>query len=303
MIVITKTNKIPRFKNPVVALGVFDGLHRGHRNILQSAVSKARRLKGTSIVLTFSPHPQKEKSLYSLKHRLRLISELGVDVCIVINFSASFARISAGDFITRILVKKIGCRFVYIGENYHFGKGALGDYKLLSASAKENNFGVKIFKVIKSAGRPISSTAIRGLIKGSKIREAERLLGRRVSVLGSVIRGSRIARALGFPTANINPHHEVIPPSGIYAVQVIFASKKYDGICYIGSRPTVSDRKKPLQVEVHIFDFHRKIYGRFLEIQFVKLIRADKKFASMEELCVQIKKDIISCRKILVALR
>ncbi|MDD5506368.1 MAG: riboflavin biosynthesis protein RibF [Candidatus Omnitrophica bacterium] len=302
MIVITKINKIPRFKNPVVALGVFDGLHRGHRNILQSAVRKARRLKGTSIVLTFSPHPQKEKSLYSLKHRLSLISDSGIDVCIVINFSASFAGISAGDFITRILVKKIGCRFVYIGENYHFGKGALGDYKLLSASAKENNFGVKIFKVIKSGGRPISSTAIRGLIKGSKIKEAERLLGRRVSVLGSVIRGSRIARALGFPTANINPHHEVIPPPGIYAVQVIFAVRKYDGICYIGSRPTVSDRKKPLQVEVHIFDFHRKIYGRFLEIQFVKLIRADKKFASMEDLSVQIKKDIISCRKILAAL-
>jgi len=303
MIVITKINKIPRFKNPVVALGVFDGLHRGHRNILQSVVGKARKLKGTSIVLTFSPHPQKEESLYSLKHRLRLISELGVDVCIVINFSASFAKMDAGNFIAKILVKKIGCRFVYIGENFHFGKGALGDYKLLSAWAKENKFGLKIFKVIKSHGRPISSTAIRKLIKGSKIKEAQRLLGRRVSVLGSVIRGSRIARALGFPTANINPHHEIIPPAGIYAVQVIFSGKKYDGICYIGSRPTVCARKKPIQVEVHIFGFNKKIYGRFLEIQFVKLIRPDKKFASMEDLSIQIKKDIISCRKILKRFR
>jgi len=299
MIVISRINKIRRFKNPVVALGVFDGLHRGHRNILQSAVKKAKKIKGTSIALTFFPHPQKEKSLYSLKHRLRLISELGVDACIVINFSPGFAKMSARDFITKILVKRIHCRFIYIGENFHFGKGALGDYKLLSVLSKENNFALKIFKVIKSHGRPISSTAIRGLIKGSRIKEAEGLLGRRVSVLGSVIKGSRIARGLGFPTANVNPHHEIIPPSGIYAAQVILADKKYDGICYIGSRPTVSAREKHIHIEVHIFGFNKKIYGRFLEIQFVKLIRRDKKFASMKDLALQIKKDIVSCRKVL----
>ncbi|MFA7293916.1 MAG: riboflavin biosynthesis protein RibF [Candidatus Omnitrophota bacterium] len=299
MIIITKTNKIPRFKNPVVALGVFDGLHRGHRSILESAVSKARQIKGTSIVLTFFPHPQKEKSLYSLKHRLRLISELGIDVCIVINFNAQFARMAAGNFIAKILIKKIGCRFVYIGENFHFGKGAAGDYKLLARWAKENNFRLKIFKVIKSLGRPISSTAIRNLIKEARIKEAQRLLGRRVSVLGSVIRGSRIARGLGFPTANINPHHEVIPPPGIYAVRISLASKEYDGVCYIGRRPTVGFKKNPIQVEVHIFDFHKEIYSRFMEIQFVKLIRPDKKFASLKDLSIQIKKDVVSCRNLL----
>lgn len=299
MIIITRISKIRKFKNPVVVLGVFDGLHRGHRNILQSAVKQARKIKGTSIALTFFPHPQKEKSLYSLKHRLRLIFELGVGVCIVVNFCASFAKMSANNFITKILIKKIHARFVYIGKNFHFGKGALGDYKLLSIWAKENNFILKIFKVIKSNGRPISSTAIRRLIKGSKIKEAERLLGRRVSVLGSVIKGSRLARALGFPTANINPHHEVIPPAGIYAVQIIFSGKKYDGICYIGSRPTVCARNKSIQIEVHIFSFHKNIYRRFLEIQFVKLIRPDKKFASIKDLSIQIKKDITSCRKIL----
>ena len=302
MIVITRINRIRLFKNPVVALGVFDGLHLGHRSILQSAVKQAKKIKGTSIVLTFFPHPRKEESLYSLEHRLRLICELGVDVCIVINFSASFAKISASNFITKILVQKIGSRFVYIGENFHFGKGAAGDCKLLSAWAKEGKFNLKIFKVIKSNGRLISSTAIRRLIRNSKIKEAEKLLGCRVSVLGSVIKGSRIARRLGFPTANINPHHEVIPPAGIYAVQVILSGKKYDGICYIGSRPTFNFRKKAEQVEVHIFGFHRKIYNKFLEIQFVKLIRQDKKFASVKDLSAQIKKDIISCRKILKCL-
>ncbi|MDD5128225.1 MAG: bifunctional riboflavin kinase/FAD synthetase [Candidatus Omnitrophica bacterium] len=299
MVIITKINKIPRFKNPVVALGVFDGLHRGHRNILKSAVSKAKQIKGTSIVLTFSPHPQKEKSLYSLEHRLRLISELGIDVCIVINFNAQFARMAAGNFIAKILIRKIGCRFVYIGENFHFGKDAAGDYKLLSWWAKESHFSLKIFKVIKSLGRPISSTAIRSLIKKGRIKEAQRLLGRRVSVLGSVIRGSRIARGLGFPTANINPHHEVIPPPGIYAVRISLAFQEYSGVCYIGRRPTVGFKKNPIQIEVHIFDFHKDIYGRFMEIQFVKLIRPDKKFVSLKDLSNQIKKDIVSCRNIL----
>ena len=299
MIIITRISKIRKYKNPVVVLGVFDGLHRGHRNILQSAVKQARKIKGTSIALTFFPHPQKEKSLYSLKHRLRLISELGVDVCIVVNFSASFAKMSANNFITKILIKKIHARFVYIGENFHFGKGALGDYKLLAIWAKENNFILKIFKVIKSKGRSISSTAIRRLIKGSKIKEAQRLLGRRVSVLGSVIKGSRLARVLGFPTANINPHHEVRPPAGIYAVRIILSGIKYNGICYIGSRPTVWPRNKSIQIEVHIFNFHKNIYHRFLEIQFVKLIRQDRRFTSIKDLSIQIKKDIISCRKIL----
>jgi riboflavin kinase / FMN adenylyltransferase len=303
MIIITRINKIRKFKNPVVALGVFDGLHRGHRNILQAAVKQAHRIRGTSIVLTFSPHPQNKKSLYSLKHRLRLISELGINVCIVVNFSASFAKMSANNFITKILIKKIHARFVYIGENFHFGKGALGDYKLLSIRAKENNFTLKIFKVITANGRPISSTAIRRLINGFKIKEAARLLGRRVSVLGSVIKGSRLARALGFPTANINPHHEVIPPAGIYAVQIIFSGQEYGGICYIGSRPTVWPRNKSIQIEVHIFGFHKNIYGRFLEIQFVKLIRPDKRFASIKDLSIQIEKDIISCRKILLYCR
>jgi riboflavin kinase/FMN adenylyltransferase len=206
---------------------------------------------------------------------------------------------SAVNFIAKILVKRIGCRFVYIGKNFRFGRGGLGDYKLLSDWAKENKFGLKIFKVIKSKGRPISSTAIRSLIKRAEIRGAERLLGRRVSVLGSVIRGSRIARALGFPTANINPHHEVVPPPGIYAARIIFLAKQYDGICYIGSRPTIGFKKNPIQIEVHIFDFNKNIYGRFMEIQFVKLIRPDKKFASLKDLSSQIRQDIISCRNIL----
>ncbi|MDD5097571.1 MAG: riboflavin biosynthesis protein RibF [Candidatus Omnitrophica bacterium] len=295
MKIIFGINKINKINKPVLALGVFDGLHRGHRVILKSAVSQARKIKGTSVALTFWPHPQREKSLYSLEHRLRLIAELGIEVCIVVNFNRNFARITAGDFITKILVKKIGANFIYIGKNYRFGLKAAGDYKLLAQSAKKYGFVLKAFNVLKSKNVPISSTAIRSLINQRKIKEAQKLLGRPVSVLGTVIKGSRFGRILGFPTANINPHHEIIPPPGIYAVQVNLQGKIYNGICYIGAKPTIFSKNKFLHIEVHIFKFRKNIYGKFLEIQFVKLIRLGRKFASLTELAGQIKKDILSC--------
>ncbi len=299
MKIIYGVGKIKKLPRPVVALGVFDGLHLGHRNILQAAVKKAGQSKGTSLVLTFFPHPQKKESLYSLEHRLRLIAELGVDVCIVVNFTRSFAKISAQVFIAKILVEKIQANFIYVGRNFRFGSQASGDYKLLVISAKKYKFGLKIFNVVKSAGLTISSTAIRKLIKNSEIKKAQKLLGRRVSVLGTVISGSRLGRLLGFPTANIKAHHEVIPPAGIYAVQIVFSKKKYNGVCYIGKRPTIYLKNKAIRIEVHIFDFHKNIYGKVLEIQFVKLIRFDQKFASLKDLSMQIQRDVISCRKIL----
>jgi len=303
MIVVQGINKIRRYSGAVVALGVFDGVHRGHRNILKAAVRIARQAKGTSIALTFFPHPRQEPSLYSLEHRLRLIADLGIDVCIVVNFSPGFARMTADDFIVKILVKKIGAKFVCVGKNFRFGNKAIGDYRLLERAGKNYNFKLKVFNVLKLKGTAISSSVIRKLIKGSKIKEAQARLGRRVSILGSVIKGSRIGRVLGFPTANINPHHEIIPSAGIYAVKIIFSGKSHDGICYIGSRPTINSENKSIHIEVHIFGFHKNIYGKPLEIQFIKLIRLDKKFASLGELSSQIQKDIISCHKILRHLR
>jgi len=299
MEIIYGVEKIRKLRRPVVALGVFDGLHLGHRKILRSVVEKARQIKGRSLVLTFFPHPQKKESLYSLTHRLRLIAEIGIDVCIVVNFSKGFAKISPRDFISKILVKKIGAAFVYIGKNFHFGRQAAGDYKLLMEEASRHGFGVKVFKVARSGALIISSTTIRKLIKEAKIKEAERLLGRRVSVLGTVIKGSRLGRLLRVPTANINPHHEVVPPAGIYAVQIVFSRKKYKGVCYIGKRPTIPLKHPDTRIEVHIFDFHKNIYGKALEIQFIKLIRLDRKFNNLQDLSVQIQKDIIACRRIL----
>lgn len=299
MKIIRGINKIKRYRFAVVALGVFDGLHRGHLSILKAAVKKARQIKGTSMVLTFWPHPQKKESLYSLEHRLRLLESIGIDVCIIINFNKKFSQIRAQDFIKNILVDKINARHIYIGRNFRFGWQAEGNYNFLQKEAKIHKYNIKLFSTIRVGGKPVSSTAIRKLIRRGDLKASEELLGRPVSVLGSVIKGSSLGRRIGCPTANINPHHEVIPPAGIYAVRIIFSDKTYRGICYIGRRPTIYAKKSPLRIEVHIFDFHKNIYGKFLEIQFIELIRADQKFASLADLTAQIQKDLIYCSKIL----
>ncbi|MFH0912693.1 MAG: riboflavin biosynthesis protein RibF [Candidatus Omnitrophota bacterium] len=308
MKVIYGINKIKKFKRPVLALGVFDGVHLGHRKILKAAVSKARRIKGTAMVVTFWPDPHREKSLYSLEHRLRLIGAIGIDACIVIKFSSALSIITAEDFIKNILIKKIGIDYIYVGNNFRFGKGAKGDSGALRKLSRIYNFRLRLFEVIKINNKSISSTYIRRLIIDGQLNTAARLLSRPVSVLGTVIKGTSLGRKLGFPTANINPHHEVLPPSGVYAVKIIFNRYNLKGLCYIGKKPTFSrqggipllaEKSKDIKhIEVFIFNFCQNIYGKYLEIQFIRKIREEKKFASSQFLVRQIKKDISAVGKI-----
>lgn len=294
MKVISGLPKVCKYKNSVVAMGVFDGMHLGHRRILKETVRRARRIKGTAIAVTFYPHPQKKESLYSLEHRLRLIAQLGIDVCIVIRFNFKFSRISAENFIQDFLVKILHVHDVYVGKNFRFGRGAAGDQRLLDKTSHRYGFGLRAFEVVRINHQIISSTRIRKLIVGGRIAQAQRLLAGPVSVFGTVIKGSALARKLGFPTANINPHHEVLPPSGIYMVKVIYEKKQFTGVCYIGARPTFTKSKAPREknVEVHIFNFHQDIYGENLEVQFIRRLRKEKKFSSLASLAEQIKKDI-----------
>lgn len=297
-------NQIKKYPRPVVALGVFDGVHLGHRRILSSARNKARQIKGTAVALTFWPHPQREESIYSLEHRLRLIKEQGISVCIVINFSERFKQISAADFVKDILLKRLGARYVYVGKNFSFGKEAEGNFRTLKELAGIYHFKLKLFRVIKIKNQPVSSTYIRKLIKKGDIASAQKLLARSVSVLGTVIRGNFLAQRFGFPTANIQAHHEVILPAGVYAVRVILNGKIFSGICYIGSRPTIAGKVLRIKkhgpqthIEVHLFNFNKKIYRKYLEVQFIKKLREEKKFPSFSSLAVQIKKDILSTKR------
>lgn len=287
--------KLKKFKKPVLALGVFDGVHKGHVVILSAAVKEAKKVGGTSIVITFWPHPQKEKSIYSLEHRLKLIAELGMEVAIVISFDRRFAHLSAEDFLKNILIKKISPSYIYVGKNFTFGKNALGSCQLLEKLSSAYNFKLKTFAVIKINHQPVSSTFIRNLIRSGQLSLAQKMLGRPISILGAVIKGASLARKLGFPTANIDPHHEVLPPSGVYVVKVIIGKKILYGVCSIGTKPTFHTQKIQ-HIEAHLFNFKKNIYGKYLEIYFIKKIRNQKKFSSREKLFVQIKKDMISAK-------
>ncbi|MCX5697596.1 MAG: bifunctional riboflavin kinase/FMN adenylyltransferase [Candidatus Omnitrophica bacterium] len=365
MKVIRGISNIRRFPLPVVALGVFDGVHLGHRSILSAAVETAKEIRGTSVAVTFWPHPQNRKSLYSLEHRLRIIGELGLQAAIVIKFTGAFSRLSAERFVKDILVDRISARYIFIGKNFHFGKDRKGDYRLLQRSSARNNFKVRVFEIIRRKDMPISSTLLRELISRGELSRARQLLLRPVSVLGTVIKGESRGSSLGFPTANIDPHHEVLPPDGIYAVRVILGGKKFKGVCYIGKKPTFRKhlsnnrhceeaeeiprlslrgtagaeaisitgseqaaqsqkqdcfapclagrqasglamtvagqfprRRESTGIEVHILGFHRNIYAKTLEIQFIKKIREDRKFSSALKLSGQIKKDISRAKNI-----
>jgi riboflavin kinase/FMN adenylyltransferase len=300
MQIIRGTLRLRHYPKPVVALGVFDGVHLGHKGILLAAVKQARRIGGTSIAVTFWPHPQRRKSLYSLAHRLRQIEALGLKVAIVIKFTKAFSRLSAERFVKDILVRRLKVRYIFVGRNFRFGKNRAGDYLLLRKLSAGNNFKVRVFEIIRRQGVPVSSTLLRRLISRGALSCASRLLQQPVSVLGTVVSGEARGASLGFPTANIDPHQEVLPPAGIYAVRVILEGEKYQGVCYIGKKPTFSHsaRRKKSSVEVHIFGLERNIYTKTLEIQFLGKLRDEKKFCSAEELASQIKKDISRAKKV-----
>jgi riboflavin kinase/FMN adenylyltransferase len=284
----------------VVTIGVFDGVHIGHRAVISRAVALARRSRLKSVVVTFDPHPLKvlrgrkaPPSLISLKHRIALIRDLGADSVIVARFDRSFARTSAEKFVSDLLVKKFRARAIVVGEDFRFGKDASSGIQDLVRIARARSVKVDIVRHLKRGGKIISSTIIRKMVLKGRIDKASELLGRPFSILGTVVGGARLARKLGYPTANVNPHHEAMPPSGVYAVRIKFGSRLYNGVMNIGVKPTFYDhgRDREPSIEVHIFGFRQRIYGRDLEITFVRRLRAEKKFKTIDSLIRQIKRD------------
>lgn len=298
MKVIYGLKNIGTFKNPSVALGVFDGVHRGHRAIISRAVKKAQVTGGESVVVTFWPHPGDKESLYSLQHRLRLLQEMGVGVCVVIRFSKSFSRMSAPDFIRKLVSAKLGTRFLFVGKNFRFGRGARGSVRTLRSLAAECGYTLQVCPVTLAGGTPISSTRIRRYIRCGNLRMAEQLLGRPVGIFGTVVHGAALGRAWGIPTANIRAHHEIIPPQGIYAVRVYVGTKQHKGVCYIGPPPRFIKKKHRRSfnqnIEVHILNFAAVIYDRNIEIHFLRKLRERIEFPNPSDLIKQIKKDIKS---------
>jgi riboflavin kinase/FMN adenylyltransferase len=275
-----------------VTIGIFDGVHKGHQAILKKAVKEARRCGLKSVVITFDPHPVKVLHpavgiplLMSLKHRVRLIKKMGVDKCLVVKFTKEFSRLGPEDFIKRILIDKINLKVLVTGGNFLFGFREKGCVKLLKKLSGKYHFKFYSVPPLKINKNFISSTRIRKAIDGGDLSLAEKLLGRPVTILGTVVKGKRLGRELGFPTANIDPHHESIPPAGVYSVDAVLGEKKYRGILNISGHKII---------EVHIFKFNRDIYGRDIEVIFKRKIRSEKRFKSPEALKKQIQIDIIN---------
>lgn len=297
IISVRSSGDIKSFKNPVAALGVFDGVHCGHQKLIAKTIQRAAQLRGTSVVVTFFPHPVQVLNkkfnlslLMSLAHRLCMIERLGVDVCFVVHFTRTFAHLTAEKFIQKYLKDGLGTKEIFIGENFHFGKNRGGNRWALQKLAKKFNIHANILPSVCYHHHVISSSRLRVLVKKGNLKLARKYLGRDVSVLGEVVHGDHRGLGLGFPTANINTGCEIVLPNGVYVVRVILAGRRFNAVANIGHRPSFKKKSNKV-IEVHIFKFNRNIYGRIIEVQFLSKIRDERKFLHPDDLCAQVSKD------------
>ncbi len=297
----------PVYRKSVAAIGIFDGVHVGHQFILDRVVRRARRLGKKSLAITFDPHPavilnyrNAPPMIMSVPHRLRILEETGLDACWVIHFTKRVARQEAWRFVRDFLSAKLGVSEIWVGKGFRFGRGNLGTIEFLRLLGKRYGFSIREITPIQLDSQKISSTEIRRLIEKGELVKAEKLLGRPVSILGTVIHGENLGKEIGFPTANLNPHHEAIPPRGVYTVRAVLDGKRYRGVVNIGIRPTMKIKKNPkITIEVHLIDFSGNLYGKDIELLFVKKLRGEKFFPSVKALAKQIQKDIQKTRQIL----
>jgi len=294
------------FKSAVITIGNFDGVHIGHQALFHEVIETAETVGGTSIAMTFEPHPIRvlkqngHPPLITLyEQKAELIERTGIDVLICVPFSKAFAALSPDQFIRELLVKKIGMKAIVVGEDYSFGKNREGNIDLLKSYGPDFGFEVIIarwIKMSKGFTDRISSTKIRELVTDGHMAEAEKMLGRRYQIRGRVMTGrDRGGKLLGIPTANINLHDELCPKTGIYAVTVECRGNHHNGVANIGYSPTFEDHE--FTVEVHILDFDDNIYGEKIRVNFITRLRDEIKFSNISELIDQIKKDIAAARE------
>lgn len=296
------------FKNAVITIGNFDGVHIGHQALFHEVIEKAESIGGTSIAMTFEPHPirvlkqNNHPPLITLyQQKAELIERTGIDVLICVPFTEEFASQSATQFVGDLLVRKIGMKAIVVGEDYSFGKNREGNIELLKSFGPKYGFDVIVanwIKIAKTYPDRISSTKIRNLVIDGEMERAEKMLGRHYQIRGSVVTGrDRGGKVLGIPTANINLYDELCPKTGIYAVTVECREHHYKGVANIGYSPTFKDHE--FTVEVHIFDFDDNIYDEKIRVNFITRIRDEKKFSNISDLIDQIKQDIAAAHEIL----
>ncbi len=307
MSVFYNSEKLPLFRNAVITIGTFDGVHLGHQKILRTITDTAKNIGGESVVITFDPHPRrlispdKElKILTPLENKIELISSQGVDHIVVVPFTLEFSTLSAEQYISDFLIEKFHPNTIVIGYDHHFGSDRTGNIQLLKSVQQQYNYQLIEIpeQLVDEAG--ISSTKIRTALQNGNVQDAATMMGRSYSLKGKVIKGKQLGRTIGYPTANIDAadNDQLLPSVGIYCVKVVHESKEFGGMLSIGYNPTVTD-EHTIKIEVNIFDFDKNIYDDLLEIVFINYMRSEEKFDSLEALKSQLAKDELMARKML----
>ena len=295
-----KINK--KHQDSVVAIGNFDGVHLGHQKVINHAQKKAKKNKLPFGIITFEPMPVmffnkkiKNHRINSLTQKKNLLKKLRLDFLIIVNFNKKFSKLLPKEFIEKILFKKAKCKFVYVSNNFKFGYKRQGNTKTLKKYSNIYNYRTVITNPFKKINKIISSTIIRKKISQGKIYEINKLLNRNWRIQGKVIKGDKRGRKIGFPTCNVKILDYVIPKLGVYAVKVKTTKFVKKGIANIGYRPTFNGQN--LLLEVNIFGINKNLYNKEINVDFIKFIRSEKKFKSLEQLKKQIKIDIIQAKK------
>jgi len=302
-------NQLPNFRNTVITIGTFDGVHTGHQQIIKEMKMEAELIGGETIILTFHPHPRKVvhlsdeniKILHTIDEKIQHLSQLGIDHLVIIPFTEEFSLMDAQTYISGFLVKYFNPAVVIIGYDHKFGKNRVGDYLLLESMSVEFGFKVKEIPEHLINQAIVSSSEIRRFLKEGNIEQANYYLGYRYTISGIVIQGDQRGRTIGFPTANIDIEDtdKLIPANGVYAVTALLLDENIvvKGMMNIGIRPTIGDDKKT--IEVHLFDFNQTIYGKFIDIALVAYIRPEIKFSGLEALKTQLATDKIQIQQLL----
>jgi riboflavin kinase / FMN adenylyltransferase len=305
MEILQSISDLSRLPGPLfLAIGVFDGVHLGHQAVVSTSAEHAQAASGTPVVVTFDPHPEKvlrpeaaPHLLTATGHKIALIRALGVGHLLIITFDKQFAATEPEDFLQQLMRHSKPLREICVGHEWSFGKNRRGNLELLSQFGARFDFGVVGIPPVTVKGELVSSTRIRQAVEEGDLRKAAAMLGRQYTILGTVVRGDDLGKKIGFPTANLSAHNEQFPPNGVYFAEAKLDEAVYPGVVNLGYRPTVSSSATERILEIHLLDFARDLYGKDLEVRFVRYLRPEKKFESVEALTRQIEADVKQARE------
>jgi len=288
-----------------LAIGVFDGVHLGHQAVISTSAEHGQVVDGTPVVVTFDPHPEKilrpDKAphlLTATPHKIALIRALGVRHLLIIPFDKHFASTEPEDFVQQLVQHSKPLREICVGHEWSFGKNRRGNLQLLEKLGAQFDFNVVGIPPVTVNGELVSSTTIRGAVEGGELKKAATMLGREYTILGTVVHGDDLGKKIGFPTANLSAHSEQFPPNGVYFAEATLEGVVYPGVINLGYRPTMSTDRSDRVLEVYLLDFNRDIYGKELELRFVRYLRPEKKFENVDALVRQIECDVQQTREL-----